>query len=52
MSTPPPSDQEIEQRRAEIGEQEQIPIVCFSGFEPEELDALAKVCQFVRHTYS
>uniref|UniRef100_A0A183EFA8 PAX-interacting protein 1 n=1 Tax=Gongylonema pulchrum TaxID=637853 RepID=A0A183EFA8_9BILA len=42
ISTPPPTDEEIELRRAQIGTLKDVPVVCFSGFTPEEKDALQR----------
>lgn len=44
MTTPPPTDIEIETRRSEIDPPQEVPVVCFSGFTPEEKDALGRVC--------
>lgn len=43
MTTPPPADEEIEIRRSEMGTLKEFPVVCFSGFTPEEKDALGRV---------
>ncbi|VDK61402.1 unnamed protein product [Onchocerca ochengi] len=47
MTTPPPTDEEIETRRSEMGTLKEVPIVCFSGFTPEEKDALGRKVRFL-----
>ncbi|KAK6108364.1 BRCA1 C Terminus (BRCT) domain family protein [Brugia pahangi] len=47
MTTPPPTDEEIETRRSEMGTLKEVPVVCFSGFTPEEKDALGRKVRFL-----
>uniref|UniRef100_A0A915PVT9 PAX-interacting protein 1 n=1 Tax=Setaria digitata TaxID=48799 RepID=A0A915PVT9_9BILA len=47
MTTPPPTDEEIERRRSEMGALKEVPVVCFSGFTPEEKSALGRKVRFL-----
>ncbi|VDK50838.1 unnamed protein product, partial [Anisakis simplex] len=47
MSTPPPTDEQIVEQRAQLGPLKDAPIVCFSGFTAEEVSALEKKVRFL-----
>ncbi|KHN81189.1 PAX-interacting protein 1 [Toxocara canis] len=47
MSTPPPSEEQIEERRSQLGSLKDAPIVCFSGFTADEVAALEKKVRFL-----
>ncbi|VDN54391.1 unnamed protein product [Dracunculus medinensis] len=46
-STPPPTEEDIAMNLGEIEKLEEIPVVCFTGFTSEEMDALGRKIRFL-----